>query len=58
VHDLDELPRLVSLAQREKACCQFFDFTFEVEADSIALVIEVPGDAAPVLDEFAALSPH
>jgi hypothetical protein len=55
---VDELAGLASLAQREMACCPFFDFTFEIETDSIVLVIDVPDDAAGVLDDFVTLSTH
>jgi hypothetical protein len=51
--DVDELPRLVALAQREKACCPFFNFSLEVEAGAVAFVVEVPPDAASLLDGFA-----
>jgi hypothetical protein len=55
--DLDELPQLVALAQREKACCGFFSFSFEVEVDGLALVVGVPPGAVAILDDFATLSP-
>ena len=45
------------LAQREKACCSFFEFSIESEAAGWWLVVRVPPDAAPVLAEFAALAP-
>ncbi len=40
------------LAQREKACCGFFRFAVELEADARWLRVEVPADAAGVLDDF------
>jgi hypothetical protein len=40
----------VHLAQREKACCPFFEFRLELEADRILLRIEVPADGADALD--------
>jgi hypothetical protein len=49
---LELLPDLVRLAQREKACCPFFDFRLEIEADRIDLVMSVPADGAFVLDNF------
>jgi hypothetical protein len=45
------------LAQREKACCSFFEFSLELEASGWWLVVRVPPDAAPVLAEFASLVP-
>ncbi len=54
--DLAGLQALVLLAQEEKACCPFFSFSFEIEADCVNLVVEVPDDAVTVLDQFAALS--
>jgi ribosomal protein S12 methylthiotransferase accessory factor YcaO len=50
------LDELVGLAQREVACCGFFDFTLDIAVDAVALVVTVPPDAAGVLDEFAALA--
>ncbi len=49
---VDGLDGLVQLAQREKACCPFFDFALLIEADSLTLRIMVPTDAAPILDDF------
>jgi hypothetical protein len=54
--DLADLQALVFLAQEEKACCPFFSFSLEIEADSLTLVVEVPDDAVTVLDQFAALT--
>lgn len=54
--DLAGLQELVLLAQEEKACCPFFSFSFEIEADRVNLVVGVPDDAVTVLDQFAALS--
>ena len=47
--------RLVDLARREKACCRFFTFTVEIDAEGATMVVEVPGDAVAVLDDLAAL---
>lgn len=52
-NDLGQLPGLIGLAQREKACCPFFSFSLAIEADGIALRIRVPPDAAVILDDFA-----
>ena len=46
------LSDLVHLAQREKACCPFFDFALIIDATSTTFVVEVPDDAASVLDDF------
>jgi hypothetical protein len=51
-----ELATLVNLAQREKACCEFFGFAFEVASDAVTLVVSVPDDAVEVLDTFTALA--
>ncbi len=47
----------VDLAAREKACCGFFSFSIEVDANTQTLEVRVPDDAAAVLDEFAGLLP-
>jgi hypothetical protein len=51
------LTRAVDLARREKACCAFFEFSIDVEADASWLSIGVPSDASAVLTEFASLLP-
>ena len=43
---------MVGLAQREKACCPFFDFSLDIAADSVTLVVSVPDDGAPLLDQL------
>jgi hypothetical protein len=48
----------VDLARREKACCEFFDFSIEVGVDECWLSVDVPPDAAGVLDDFASLLPR
>lgn len=54
--DLPELHALALLAQREKACCDFFRFSFEVEADAVTFVVGVPTDAVAILDDLARLA--
>ncbi len=49
-----QLGSVVCLAQREKACCPFFDFAIRIDADSLWLTISVPAEAAPILDQFLA----
>jgi hypothetical protein len=51
--DLAGLSELVGLARREKACCAFFDFAVGIDAEQVQLRINVPDDAAGVLDGFA-----
>ena len=47
----------IDLAQREKACCTFFEFSIELEKDARWLVVSVPPEAVGVLDAFAELVP-
>jgi hypothetical protein len=54
--DLADLQALVILAQEEKACCPFFSFSLEIEADSLTLLVGVPDEAVTVLDQFASLT--
>jgi hypothetical protein len=49
---LDQIDAVVRLAQREKACCPFFDFAIRIEADTVTLRISGPADAASLLDNF------
>jgi hypothetical protein len=48
----------VDLAQRETACCTFFEFSIQVEAEARWLVVRVPLDASAVLADFVGLLPH
>jgi len=43
---------VISLVQREAACCAFFSFAIEVQADRLVLVVEVPDDAVEILDQL------
>jgi hypothetical protein len=54
---LRTLEAAVDLARREKACCDFFEFAIEVEADASWLSIRVPPDAADTLEDFVSLLP-
>jgi hypothetical protein len=47
----------VELAQREKSCCPFFDFSIHVEATACWLVVRVPAEASAVLADFSDLVP-
>jgi hypothetical protein len=48
------LEQLIELAQREKACCAFFDFSLAIEADRVSFVVSVPPEASGILDQFLA----
>jgi hypothetical protein len=52
------LARAVDLAQREKACCAFFDFSIEIETDALWLSVRVPPGASSILDDLASLLPR
>jgi hypothetical protein len=52
--ELPEVRELVQLAQREKSCCPFFNFTLIIESSLATFVVEVPDDASSVLDDFIA----
>jgi hypothetical protein len=54
----EDLDAAVDLARREKACCEFFVFSIEVEADASWLSLKVPPDAAEILDGFVSLLPQ
>ena len=49
------LAAAVSLAQREKQCCPFFDVSIGLEADRRTLVLAVPDGAEEVLAAFVAV---
>ena len=53
IPDADIEP-LVSLAQREAACCTFFSFAIEIWADRLVLAVEDPDEAVEVLDQLVA----
>jgi hypothetical protein len=53
--DLGRLEPTIRLAQREKECCPFFDFTFRIDPETMALDISVPEEAVGILDELAQL---
>jgi hypothetical protein len=54
----EDLEAAVDLARREKACCAFFVFSIEVEADASWLSVTVPPDAAEILAGFVSLLPQ
>jgi hypothetical protein len=43
---------VIDLAQCEVACCAFFSFTIEIQADRLVLAVEVPNDAIEILDQL------
>ncbi len=43
---------VISLAQREVACCAFFSFAIEIQADHLVLAVEVPNNAVEILDQL------
>jgi hypothetical protein len=49
----DALAAAVDLAQREKACCAFFEFSIDVAADHLWLRVTVPPETSRILDDFA-----
>ncbi len=40
----------VDLARREKACCEFFEFRLELQADVVWLKVDAPAEASTILD--------
>jgi hypothetical protein len=51
------LAAAVDLARREEACCDFYEFSIDIEADALWLSVRVPAEASGVLDDFARLLP-
>ncbi len=47
-----DIGAVISLAQREAACCPFFSFTIEIGSDRLVLTVEVPTGAPEVLDQL------
>ena len=45
----------MSLSQREKECCAFFDFAIAMDAHARWLVAQVPPDAEEVLASFVGM---
>jgi hypothetical protein len=50
------LLRAVDLAEREKACCAFFEFSIALDDRGRWLTIAVPEDAAPILQGLLSLA--
>jgi len=55
--DNDSLLAAVDLSEREKACCRFFSFAIDIDADARWLRITVPPEARQVLEDFVQLLP-
>ncbi len=53
----DAVLTAVDLAQREKACCSFFEFSIDLDGTETRLTIDVPAEADPILNELLALAP-
>ena len=47
-----DIGSIISLAQREAACCAFFSFSVQIQADHLVLAVEVPNDAVEILDQL------
>lgn len=52
----EDLLVAVDLAEREKACCEFFQFSIELGPDVRWLVMGVPPEAIGVLDDIGGTS--
>ena len=53
----EALVRTIDLAEREKACCSFFEFSIKLDGFDARLRAEVPIEAGPILQELLALAP-
>jgi hypothetical protein len=51
-----DIESVISLAQREAACCPFFSFAIAIQADRLVLAVEVPDDAIEILDQLISTS--
>jgi MerR family copper efflux transcriptional regulator len=52
------LMTVADLAEREKACCSFFEFSIELNGLDVRLHVEVPAEAGPILTELLSLLPE
>jgi hypothetical protein len=48
----DVLLAATDLAEREKTCCSFFQFSIELDGIESRLHIEVPSEAEPILSDL------
>ena len=53
----DPLLMGADLAEREKTCCTFFDFSIELDGSGARLHVGVPPEAEPILAGLLALLP-
>jgi hypothetical protein len=53
--EVDSVLSAIDLAQREKACCAFFEFRLAILSESVWLEISIPDDAGVTLDELSFL---
>jgi MerR family copper efflux transcriptional regulator len=53
----EALMAVTDLAEREKVCCPFFQFSIELDAIETRLRIGVPADAEPILNELLGIAP-
>jgi hypothetical protein len=49
---------VVDLAEREKACCSFFEFSIQLEGIDARLHVEVPPEADQILTDLLSLIPE
>jgi len=52
-----DLVAVTELAERERLCCSFFQFSIEVDETETRLHIVVPSEAEPILKELLTLAP-
>jgi hypothetical protein len=48
---------ITDLAERERACCPFFEFSIELDGLGTRLHVEVPSEGGPILADLLALAP-
>jgi hypothetical protein len=48
---------VTDLAERERVCCPFFQFSIELDTIETRLRIGVPAEAEPILNELLRLAP-
>ncbi len=54
---IEALVAVTDLAERERVCCSFFQFSIELDGIETRLHIEVPFEAEPILNELLMLAP-
>jgi hypothetical protein len=53
----EALVAVTDLAERERVCCSFFQFSIELDGNETRLRIGVPFEAEPILNELLTLVP-